>query len=46
MFVEFAEYITFLEDMQFKKHTITGFLHICLIIKGVKINKVFFCKNV
>lgn len=36
VFVEFAEYITFLEDMQFKKHIIIDFLHICLIIKVQK----------
>lgn len=34
--VEFAEYITFVEDMQLRKHLIIDFLHICLIIKVQK----------
>lgn len=32
VFVKFGEYITFLGEIQFKKHIIIDFLPICLII--------------
>lgn len=39
VFVEFEEYITFLEDIQVKKHIIIDFLPIGFNNKGTKTNK-------